>query len=78
MIISVSNHADRIRLIAIEIMEGAFGNEGALLPFAIKTAASEQTALPTLKKVRFHVPVFPTRLLFALVRRAGGEQIKGN
>ena len=30
MIISVSNHADRIRLIAIE-MKGAFGNEGALL-----------------------------------------------
>jgi len=30
MIISVSNHADRIRLIAIETMEGAFGNEGAL------------------------------------------------
>lgn len=29
MIISVSNHADRIRLIAIE-MKGAFGNEGAL------------------------------------------------
>jgi len=30
MIISVSNHADRIRLIAIEPMKGAFGNEGAL------------------------------------------------
>ena len=30
MIISVSNHADRIRLIAIETMKGAFGNEGAL------------------------------------------------
>ena len=26
----VSNHADRIRLIAIETMKGAFGNEGAL------------------------------------------------
>ena len=25
---------DRIRLIAIETMKGAFGNEGALLPFA--------------------------------------------
>ena len=33
MIISVSNHADRIRLIAIEIMKGAFGNEGALPSF---------------------------------------------
>ena len=32
MIISVSNHADRIRLIAIETMKGAFGNEGALPP----------------------------------------------
>src|SRR5947199_5379467 len=30
MIISVSNHADRIRLTAIEIMNGAFGTEGAL------------------------------------------------
>jgi hypothetical protein len=30
MIISMSNHADRIRLIAIETMKGAFGNEGAL------------------------------------------------
>jgi hypothetical protein len=30
MIIRVSNHADRIRLIAIENMKGAFGNEGAL------------------------------------------------
>jgi hypothetical protein len=30
MIISVNNHADRIRLIAIETMKGAFGNEGAL------------------------------------------------
>ena len=30
MIIRVSNHADRIRLIAIETMKGAFGNEGAL------------------------------------------------
>ena len=30
MIISVSNHADRIRLIAIETMKGAFGNEGVL------------------------------------------------
>jgi hypothetical protein len=30
MIISVSNHADRIRLIAIETMKGAFGIEGAL------------------------------------------------
>ena len=30
MIISVSNRADRIRLIAIETMKGAFGNEGAL------------------------------------------------
>ena len=31
MIIRVSNHADRIRLIAIENMKGAFGNGGALL-----------------------------------------------
>src|SRR6266571_2314294 len=30
MIIRVSNHADRIRLIAIENMKGAFGNGGAL------------------------------------------------
>jgi hypothetical protein len=30
MIIRVSNHADKIRLIAIETMKGAFGNEGAL------------------------------------------------
>jgi hypothetical protein len=30
MIIRVSNHANRIRLIAIETMKGAFGNEGAL------------------------------------------------
>ena len=30
MIIRVSNHADRIRLIAIETMKGAFGNGGAL------------------------------------------------
>jgi hypothetical protein len=30
MIIRVSNHADRIRLIAIENMKGAFENEGAL------------------------------------------------
>jgi hypothetical protein len=30
MIISVINHAYRIRLIAIETMKGAFGNEGAL------------------------------------------------
>jgi hypothetical protein len=33
MIISVSNHADRIRLIAIETMKGAFGSEGALPSF---------------------------------------------
>ena len=33
MIISVSNHADRIRLIAIETMKGAFGNGGALPSF---------------------------------------------
>src|SRR4029077_3097568 len=33
MIIRVSNHADRIRLIAIETMKGAFGNEGALRCF---------------------------------------------
>jgi hypothetical protein len=30
MIIRVSNHADRIRLIAIENRKGAFGNGGAL------------------------------------------------
>ena len=36
MIISVSNHADRIRLIAIETMKGAFGNEGALRFFGTR------------------------------------------
>ena len=36
MIISVSNHADRIWLIAIETMKGAFGNEGALLFFVYR------------------------------------------
>ena len=30
MIIRVNNHADRIRLTAIENMKGAFANEGAL------------------------------------------------
>jgi hypothetical protein len=38
MIISVSNHADRIRLIAIETMKGAFGNEGALRFIKLQTA----------------------------------------
>jgi hypothetical protein len=33
MIIPAEKLADRIRLIAIENMKGAFGNEGALLPF---------------------------------------------
>ena len=32
MIISVSNHVDRIRLLAIEIMKGAFGTKA---PFAV-------------------------------------------
>ena len=34
MIIPAEKLADRIRLIAIENMKGAFGNEGALLLFA--------------------------------------------
>jgi hypothetical protein len=34
MIIPAEKLADRIRLIAIENMKGAFGNEGALLRFA--------------------------------------------
>jgi hypothetical protein len=38
MIIRVSNHADRIRLIAIETMKGAFGNEGALRFIKLQTA----------------------------------------
>ena len=33
MIIPAEKLADRIRLIAIENMKGAFGNEGALLRF---------------------------------------------
>ena len=34
MIIPAEKLADRIRLIAIENMKGAFGNEGALLRFS--------------------------------------------
>ena len=48
MIISVSNHADRIRLIAIETMKGAFGDEGALLFF--KNMSVEANGLADLEK----------------------------
>jgi len=55
MIISVSNHADRIRLIAIETMKGAFGNEGALLPFAAKTRCAGANGLADLERFGFTV-----------------------
>ena len=76
MIISVSNHADRIRLIAIETMEGAFGNEGALL-FCDKNMSVEAMALPILKRdsvSRFGAS--PTRLRFASVTHTRVELIK--
>ena len=44
MIIRVSNHADRIRLIAIKTMKGAFGNEGAL-PYFTKEATRQAVFL---------------------------------
>src|SRR6476646_3540722 len=50
MIISVSNHADRIRLIAIEVMKGAFGNEA---PFAFFWRVSRELSLRcTCRKMR--------------------------
>ena len=42
MIISVSHHADRIRLIAIETMKGAFGDEGALHFFVYRLDSTQR------------------------------------
>jgi hypothetical protein len=42
--------ADRIRLIAIETMKGAFGSEGALLPFCDKNMGVGANGLADLEK----------------------------